>query len=139
MTRKIRSVGVEKAHAATYFRKAVQFCEAAAEAYAQERYDAAVVLSVHAGISASDATCIGVGTRRCADSHDRAADLLEEIGSHAPEFVEAAKRLRVLLAQKNAIEYENKRATQKDAELGVRRCESLVGWTKITLTKAKLL
>jgi hypothetical protein len=38
---KIKTAGVERMHATTYFRKAVQFCEAAAEAYAQERYDAA--------------------------------------------------------------------------------------------------
>jgi hypothetical protein len=44
-----------------------------------------------------------------------------------------------LLAQKTAIEYENKRATRKDAEVGIRRCENLVGWTKNTLATAKLL
>lgn len=139
MASKIKTAGVEKVHATTYFRKAVQFCEAAAEAYAQERYDAVVVLSIHAGINAADAACIGVGTRKCIDSHERAADLLEEVGSHSREFTEAAKQLRLLLAQKNAIEYENKRATRKDAEVGVRRCENLVGWTKNTLVTAKLL
>ena len=139
MTSKVKTAGVEKVHASTYFRKAVQFCEAAADAYANERYDAALVLSIHAGISASDAACIGLGTRRSTDSHERAADLLEEIGSHSREFTEAAKQLRLLLAQKNAIEYENKRATRKDGELGVRRCENLVGWTRNTLATAKLL
>jgi hypothetical protein len=136
---KIKTAGVEKVHATTYFRKAVQFCEAAADAYAQERYDAAMALSIHAGISASDAACVGLGTRKCTDSHERAADLLEEVGSHSHEFVDAAKQLRLLVAQKNAIEYENKRATRRDAEFGVRRCGNLVGWTRNTLEKAKLL
>jgi len=136
---KIKTAGVEKVHATTYLQKAVQFCEAAADAYVKERYDATMVLSIHAGISASDAACIGLGTRKCTDSHERAADLLEEIGSHSREFTEAARQLRLLLAQKNAIEYENKRATRKDAEAAIRRCENLVGWTKNTLGTAKLL
>jgi len=60
-------------------------------------------------------------------------------GSHSREFTEAARQLRLLLAQKNAIEYENKRATRKDAEAAIRRCGNLVGWTKNTLGTAKLL
>lgn len=81
----------------------------------------------------------GLGTRKCTDSHERAGDLLEEVGGHAREFTEAAKQLRLLAAQKNAIEYENKRATRKDAEAGVRRCENLVGWTTNMLAAARLL
>ena len=42
MASKVKTAGVERVHAPTYFRKAVQFCEAAAEAYAHERYDAAL-------------------------------------------------------------------------------------------------
>ena len=139
MASKVKTAGVERVHAPTYFRKAVQFCEAAAEAYAHERYDAALVLSIHAGIGSSDAVSIGLGTRRSTDSHERAADLLEEVGSYSREFTESAKHLRLLLAQKNAIEYENKRATRKDAELGIRRCEHLVGWTRNILAAARLL
>ena len=139
MASKIKTAGVERVHATTYLQKAVQFCDAAADACTQERYDAAMVLSIHAGIAASDAACIGLGTRKCTDSHERAADLLEEVGSHSREFTEAARQLRLLLAQKNEIEYENKRATRKDAEVGIRRCENLVGWTENTLATAKLL
>jgi len=80
-----------------------------------------------------------VGTRKNKESHDRAADLLEEVGSHSSDFIDAAKRLRILLASKNAIEYENKRATRKDAELGIRRCEQIVDWAEGTLQKAKLI
>ena len=80
-----------------------------------------------------------MGTRKNKESHDRAADLLEEVGSHSSDFIDAAKRLRILLASKNAIEYENKRATRKDGELGIRRFEQLVGWAEGTLQKAKLI
>jgi hypothetical protein len=136
---KIATVAVERVHAPTYFRRALQLCEAAQAAFTQERYDAAIILAIHAGISASDATCIGLGTRRNKEAHDRAPDLLEQVGGHADEFIDAAKRLRTLVAQKTAIEYENKRATLKDAQTSIRRCESLVGWTRETLARAKLL
>ena len=132
-------MGVQRVHAETYFRKARELCEGAVAEFNDERYDATLILAIHAGISAGDAVCIGLGTRKNKESHDRAADLLEEIGSHATEFVEAGKRLRTLLAAKTAIEYENKRATRKDAELGIRRCEQLVGWAEGTLRNAKLI
>jgi len=61
------------------------------------------------------------------------------VGGHADEFRDAAKKLRALLAGKSAIEYENKRATRKDAETGVRLCNALVGWAEKTLRKAKLI
>jgi hypothetical protein len=136
---KIATVGVEQGHAATYFRKARQLCEAAAAELKAERYDAPLILEIHAGISAADSVCIGLGTRKNKESHERAADLLEQVGSHTTEFRDAAKRLRALLGGKSAIEYENKRATHKDAELGVRRCEGLVGWAENTLRRAKLV
>jgi len=136
---KVATMGVQRVHAETYFRKARQLCEGAVAEFNDERYDATLILVIHAGISAGDAVWIGIGTRKNKESHDRAADLLEEVGSHAPEFVDAGKRLRTLVAAKNAIEYENKRATRKDAELGTRRCAQLVNWAEGTLRNAKLI
>jgi hypothetical protein len=126
-------------HAVTYLRKALQLCEAASAEFDADRSDASLILAIHAGISAADAVCIGLGTRKNKDSHERAADLLEEVGGHAEEFQAAAKRLRALLAGKSAIEYENKRATRKDAEVGIRRCSALVQWAEKTLRKARLI
>jgi hypothetical protein len=91
------------------------------------------------GSARADAISIGLGTRKNKDAHERAADLLEQVGGYTDEFTDSAKRLRALLAAKTAIEYENKRATQKDAELGVRRCTALVGWAENSLRKAKLI
>ena len=45
------------------------------------------------------------------ESHERTADLLEQVGGHADEFIETSKRLRALVAGKTAIEYENKSKT----------------------------
>lgn len=139
MPSKIATVGVDKAHAATYFRKSRQLCEAAGAELDADRSDASLILAIHAGINAADAVCIGLGTRKNKESHERAADLLEEVGGHANEFIEAANRLRALVAGKTAIEYENKRATRKDAEIGIRRCSALVEWAEKTLRKAKLV
>jgi hypothetical protein len=136
---KIATVGVDQAHAATYFRKSRQLCEAASAELDADRSDASLILAIHAGISAADAVCVGLGTRKNKESHERAADLLEQVGGHADEFIEAAKRLRALVAAKTAIEYENKRATRKDAEIGIRRCSALVEWAEKTLRKAKVV
>ena len=103
MPSKIATVGLEKAHAVTYLRKARQLCEAAGAELDSGWFDATLILSIHAGISAADAVCIGLGTRKNKDAHERAADLLERVGSHALEFKENANRLRTLLAIKNAI------------------------------------
>ena len=72
-------------------------------------------------------------------NHLRAADLLESVGRNAAAFAEQANKLRALIGQKNLVEYEDKRATRKDASDAVTRCERLVAWTREELTKARLL
>ena len=64
MPSKIATAGVDKAHAATYFRKSRQLCEAASAELDADRSDASLILAIHAGISAADAVSIGVGTRK---------------------------------------------------------------------------
>lgn len=100
MPRRIATLGVERVHARTYFRKAEQLCQAAKKASDQSLFDAALILAIHPGISAADAVCIGIGTRKNKDSHERAADLLEQVGGNAREFEISANWLRRLLAQK---------------------------------------
>ena len=71
MPSKIATAGVDKAHAATYFRKSRQLCEAAGAELDADRSDASLILAIHAGISAADAVCIGLGTRKNKESHER--------------------------------------------------------------------
>jgi hypothetical protein len=59
---KIATMGVQRVHAETYFRKARELCQGALAEFNAERYDATLILAIHAGISAGDAVCIGLGT-----------------------------------------------------------------------------
>lgn len=82
---RIAVVLVARGRAAVYLRKAEQFCRAAAQEADAERFDAALLCAVHAGISGADAYCVAIGGRRSKEAdHLRAADLLEEIGKRSP-------------------------------------------------------
>lgn len=133
-----KRVEVNRVHAPTYFRKAEQQCKMASHAFATEKYDAAVILAIHAGISAVDAICIAIaGVRSNDPDHNKAADLLRAVGGKA--FDDQAQRLLRLLALKNRIEYENKRATRNDADQCTRRCSNLIDSARNELTKARLI
>lgn len=122
-----------------YLHKAEQFCAGAAAELAAKRYDAAMLLAVHAGISSADAYCVGLGGRRSADpDHMRAADLLETVGSNTEAIRERAKALRALISLKNRVEYESMLASEDDATQATKRCDRLVAWAKQELDKAKL-
>jgi len=134
----VRVLQTERAKARGYFAKAEQFCEAARQQLELAHHDAAVLLAVHAGINSTDAACVALAGRRSVDpNHLRAADLLESVGRNIAEFREQADRLRVLIGQKNRIEYEDARATQKEALDAVKRCERLVAWTREELAEAR--
>lgn len=134
---KVEVVLVAKGRAASYLRKAEEFCRAAAQQIEAERFDAALLCAVHAGISSADAYCVAVGSRRSKDpDHLRAADLLEEIGKSSPPVREKATQLRALVRQKNRVEYEDKPCSTSDASTAVRRCERLVAWVRSELEKS---
>ena len=136
----IKIIERPRAGAPAYFRKAEQFCIAAAAALAADRYDAAMLCAVHAGISSADAVCVGLGGRRSGDpDHLRAADLLETVGASSPPIKEKAQLLRSLIQLKNRVEYEDQPATRADAETAAKRCERLVRWANDELVRARLL
>lgn len=95
--------------------------------------------AVHAAISAADAVTAALAGRRSADpDHARAADLLEEVAARSGEIKARVRQLRALLAKKNAIEYESRRASAKEATQAVERAERLVAWAVGIVRDAKL-
>jgi hypothetical protein len=78
------------------------------------------------------------GVRSTAPDHQRAADLLEEVAASAPEIRERARQLRALLARKNAVEYESRKASAKDARDGVDRAGRIVEWASEVLVRGRL-
>jgi len=139
MTARRKTVETPRSEAHLYIAKAVQFAEEASAAIESSRNDAAMLNAVHATISATDAICVAIAGRRSADpDHQRAADLLQEIGRGSEGISSHVRQLRMLLAKKNVVEYESRQATAKEASEAVLRAERFVGWAKQIVDAARL-
>jgi HEPN domain-containing protein len=134
-----KTLQVRRGEARLYLDKAIQFIDQARSGLDAGRNDAALLNAIHAAISGTDATTIALAGVRSTDlDHQRAADLLEEVAGSAPDGRERARQLRTLLARKNAVEYESRKASAKDARDGVERAGRIVDWAKEVLAKARL-
>lgn len=134
-----KSVSVPRREASLYLAKARQLLEEAQVALQGSRLDSAMLNSIHAGINATDAVTVALAGRRSTDSdHQRAADLLEEVGPRSEAIADRAKQLRALLAKKNQVEYESRRATAKEAAEAVSRAERIVRSAMQIVASARL-
>src|SRR5438477_7924817 len=134
-----KTVQVRRNGARLYLDKAIQFIEQARSGLDSGRNDAALLDAIHAAISGTDAATVALaGVRSVDPDHQRAADLLEEVAASAPEVRERARQLKALLARKNAVEYESRKASAKDARDGVERAGRIVDWAKDVVAKARL-
>ena len=132
-------VTTSRGEASLYLAKAEQFVEEAETALESRRYDAAMLNSIHAAISGADSVAIALAGRRSADpDHQRAVDLLEEVGGRSESTITRIRQLRALLAKKNVVEYESRRATAKEAAEAVARAVRIVEWAAETVRRAKL-
>lgn len=139
MPRAPKTVPVARSEARRYLGKPEQFLTEARVALDGERHDAAMLNAIHAAISGADAVSVALGGRRSADpDHQRAVNLLEEIARGSGAIGARARQLRVLLARKNAIEYESRRATAKEAGDTVERALRIVAWARQTVDQAKI-
>ncbi|MDP2234323.1 MAG: hypothetical protein Q8K89_11850 [Actinomycetota bacterium] len=109
-----RTRPANKSDSRLYLAKAQEFLAQATEALHSERWDAAGLSAIHAGISAGDAVlAYHGGVRSAGQDHRSAVDLVLSImGSQADE---PAKHLKRLIAKKNAVEYEQRRLTRAEA------------------------
>jgi hypothetical protein len=110
-----KRVRMARSQAKDYLEKAQEFLDEAKIAQVARRWDAAMLNSIHAAISASDAATIALSGQRSVDpDHMRAADLLEEVGSASIGVKAQATQRRRLLALKNIVEYESRRSRQRE-------------------------
>ena len=134
-----KTTQVRRGEARLYLDKADQFVEQARFGLDAGRNDAALLDAIHAAISGTDAVTIALAGVRSSDpDHQRAADLLEEVAGSAPEVRERARQLRALLARKNTVEYESRKASAREAREGVDRAGRIVDWAKGVLENARL-
>jgi hypothetical protein len=95
--------------------------------------------AIHAAISALDAVTAALAGLRSADpDHQRAVDLLEEVASGSEEITTRVRQTRQLLARKNMVEYESRRATAKEARDAVERASRIVDWAAVTVRRARV-
>ena len=93
--------------------------------------------AIHAAISAADAVTVGLSGLRSTDSdHQRVADLLLQVG-RSESLTTHVRQLRVLLSQKNMVEYESRRATAAEASDAVSRAKRIVDWARETVASGK--
>lgn len=132
-------IRTERSEAKLYAAKAKEFAEEARAAYEASRHDAALLLSVHAAISAGDAVGVALGGVRSGDpDHSRAVDLLSGVGRDSDDVTQRARQMRALLQKKNVVEYETRRATATEAKDAVERAQRLADWAAETVAKARL-
>ena len=134
-----KTTQVRRGEARLYLDKADQFVEQARFGLDAGRNDAALLDAIHAAISGTDAVTTALAGVRSSDpDHQRAADLLEEVAGSAPEVRERARQLRALLARKNTVEYQSRKASAREAREGVERAGRIVDWAKGVLENARL-
>jgi hypothetical protein len=110
-------------------------CRTAADA---GRYDATMLTAVRAVIAATDAVTVALAGRRSADpNHQRAADLLEQVAQDSPELKARVRQVRELLARKNVVEYESRRASAREARDALKRAERFAAWARETVARAR--
>lgn len=103
----------------------------ALEAVAAARWDTAVLLAVHAGISATDAVCIARhGLRSISQAHTDQVRLIRQLFPGDDEVKKASDQLAALLDRKNTVEYEGRLSQAHDAETATKHAERLVAWAR---------
>lgn len=124
-----KAVKVETSRATLYLAKAQEFAKEARTALEAGRFDATLLLAIHAGISAADAVAVALRGSRSADpDHRAAADLLRSAGRGAPAFDARARQLVALINKKNTVEYEARRSTREEGQDALLRAERFVEW-----------
>ncbi len=130
-SRKVRPV-----HAINYLRKAEQYQALALQALAGGRWDSAVLLSVHAAISAGDSVCVSkFGLRSVSQTHADQVKLLRELFPDDEATMQASKQLAGVIDRKNTVEYEARLCTRDDAEIATKQAERIVNWARAGLSK----
>lgn len=131
--RKTRKVSKRDAHA--YISKAEQFLRTMEKAAEAGDWDAVGLNAVHSVISAADAlTAFRAGFRSAEQDHKMLADVLEDVvGEGASKSV---RHLKTVLAKKNAIEYEQRSLTPKEAADIAEQARRFVSWARENLPES---
>ena len=126
---------VNKQDASAFISKAEQFLRSMERAVEAGDWDAVGLNAVHSVISAADAvTAFRAGFRSAEQDHKMLADVLQDVvGEDASKSV---RHLRTVLAKKNAIEYEQRRLTPKEAAEIAEHARRFLSWAQEKLPES---
>lgn len=132
MAKQSKTRSVSEQQVGVYLEKAGEFLRRSLGSLAEEDFNAAGLLAVHAAISANDAVSGQYSQKRSAtEDHQKAADLLREIApTGARDWNLQANRLNKIVGKKNLVAYEGRLMSAKEATWLVDQAERFVNWAK---------
>lgn len=115
MTKDIRTAYVPKADYINYLKKAEEFLSSAQDSLIREKWNAAGLNAIHAGISSADALLVFLhGVRSTSPKHDDMLKLFTNLIRHKG-IEENISHLRNLISMKNVVEYDQRLVVQNEA------------------------
>lgn len=127
MAKTIPTRHVNKSASINYLKKAQQFSRAMVDSLDKEDWDASGLNAVHCAISANDAVTRGI--RSASLKHDDSVTLLEATVD-IPGVKSAASQLKLLIAKKNLIEYEERMFKESEARDAVKNASRFLSWAE---------
>jgi len=132
----LRTRSVDRSKYKNYLLKSEEFLGAAKDAFEKARYNAAVLNSVHAIISAADALLVfAKGFRYAGIKHEEAVELFSGIFPGEREHEKNVSRFGTILSIKNKAEYIEVLLNSSDAEGAVKDAVRFIDYVKSKLPK----
>lgn len=129
--KKIAAVNVERGQHVDYLKKALQFFNVMKMCLQDGEWDAVLLNGIHASISINDAlTIFRLGKRSSGKSHQEATILLSQVVAGQEEGKKNVSRLSQILDAKNAVEYESRCFSEKEARHLAQQVERFVEWAQ---------
>jgi uncharacterized protein (UPF0332 family) len=132
----MRTRNVDRSKYKNYLSKSEEFLDTSKDAFERARYNASVLNSVHAIISAADALLVFVkGFRYAGTRHEEAVELFSTIFPGVPEHEKNVSRFGTILSIKNKAEYLEVILNSKDAIDALRDATRFLSYVRENLPK----
>ncbi len=135
MAKEIKTSHIPKSDYIHYLKKSEEFFSSAQDSLVKEKWNAAGLNAIHAGISCADALLVSLhGIRSSSPKHDNILKLFPSLMKHK-RLEENLSHLRHLISMKNIVEYDQRLITQDEAISLAKHAERFLTWVKSILPK----
>jgi len=133
MTGKFKIGKTSKEDYKKFLKKADEFYEMMQQSIINEKWNAAGLNAIHAGISANDALLtFYFGLKSISPKHDDAVKLLISM-MERNDTEKKAKHLRQIVSMKNLVEYDGRLLSRSEAESLAKHAQRFLDWVKSLL------